>query len=213
MLKKMRFRAKMTGELVLLLVAIAVNNPAQTRRTKQPDAATLRVKFVEAFGKDFDLVKDEMKTRSVASGGGTFWLASVKPKRTGYFFLLYSYRESFPIFSREHEFRLDVGAKGCRRGPPQSRTYNRFCLGDTVIIPVLVSDSMEHEFMMVRADYTDAASKTFDEQYPQLPEQKLNPTEVPNPAADSLRFIGLSSHKALHIIPEYTMTLNAVLKR
>src|SRR5437667_12529200 len=49
------------------------NTPAKTAGySSSPSSVDRR------FGQDFDLLKDEFKTRSV--GGGTYWLAYLKPK-------------------------------------------------------------------------------------------------------------------------------------
>lgn len=90
---------------VLILLIVSQLITAQSSKSKPADAATLRTKFIAAFEKDFDLVKDEMKTRTVERGGGTYWLAFVKPKRTGHFYLQYRYPESGHLDIREHEMR------------------------------------------------------------------------------------------------------------
>jgi hypothetical protein len=82
MLKKMRFKAKITADLCLLMV-LAATMPAQVLRTKPPDTATLRNRFVEAFGKDFDLVKDRFTTRArvcVTLGAGRTSCCTVVPE-------------------------------------------------------------------------------------------------------------------------------------
>ena len=74
MLKTMKLRSKVTIVCCLLL-ALAVPSVGQTRKPNRSDSAALRSRFVEAFGKDFELVKDEIKTRANESSGETFWLA------------------------------------------------------------------------------------------------------------------------------------------
>jgi hypothetical protein len=131
----------------------------------------------------------------------------VKPKRTGYFYLQYRYHERFPVYSSEHEIGLSVGPQGCRRGPAYAGVFSRFCLGDTVILPVLLNDYTEHEFELGEAEYTDPASPAFDQEYSDLQGPSLDQTEIPNPAAETLRYIGRSSYKAPHRNPGYTLSL------
>ena len=68
--------------LALLPTLITQANPAQPRKPKTPYAVQLRTQFV-AFGKDFDLVKDEWKTRAVERGTYyefTEWIVDYLPK-------------------------------------------------------------------------------------------------------------------------------------
>lgn len=188
----------------IILLTASSSLPAQSR--KPSDAAALRTKFIAAFEKDFDLLKDEMKTRSVERGGGTYWLAFVKPKRTGYFYLQYRYQESGHLDIREHEIRFSIGSERCRRGAPSSGVYGRFCLGDTIIVPVLVNSYAGHEFKITKAEYTnekeDASASTADSSH-------LDTSPVDNPALPTLRYAGRESHKSLHRSLGYTLNLTA----
>lgn len=190
--------------LFLLLASPVIN--AQSPKPRTADAASLRTGFVAAFGKDFDLVKDEMKTRSDERGGGTYWLAFVKPKRTGYFYLQYRYLASGPLYIREHEIRFSIGPEKCRRGAPYSGVYARFCLGDTVIVPVLVNNYAGHEFKATKAEYTDEKE---DPNRSTTDSPRLDTSPVDNPALPTLRYAGREAHKSLHRSLGYTLNLNA----
>lgn len=190
--------------IILLLASPLIT--AQSPKPRTPDSATLRTEFVAAFGKDFDLVKDEMKTRSVERGGGTYWLAFVKPKCTGYFYLQYRYLEPGPLYIREHEIRFSIGPEKCRRGGPYSGVYGRFCLGDTVIVPVLVNNYAGHEFKATKAEYTDEKEDPVRSTTDSL---RLDTSPVENPALPTLRYAGREAHKSLHRNLGYTLNLNA----
>jgi hypothetical protein len=203
----MKARARVNFRVAFFILLMAsVSLRAQTRNPRISDATTLRAKFAAAFGKDFDLVRDKMTTRTVERGGGTYWLAFVKPKRTGYFYLQYRYLESDPLDIREHEIHFSIGPEKCRRGPPSSSVYGRFCLGDTVIVPVLVNSYAGHEFKVTKAEYTnekeDPPESTMDS-------PSLNTSPVDNPALPTVRYAGRNSHKLFHRIPGYTSNLNA----
>ncbi len=72
-----------------------------------------------------------------------FWLAYVKARQPGYFTLQYSFKRDDKHYSHEErEIHITVAPKGCRRGPPSSGVYPRFCMGDTIIVPVLVSGAI-----------------------------------------------------------------------
>ena len=207
----MKLRLNLTAVVCLLLVVVSAAR-AQTPKPKHPNAVALRSKFVTAFRKDFDLVKDEFKTRTNDSSGELYWLAHAKPKRSGYFRLQYRYRYNDKLYSHvEREVGFSVGPKGCRRGQPYAGTYSRFCLGDTVILPVVIDRYTEHEFKLVKFEpLTDEKDwETFDDKYPESRDQGLDKTQVANPAAESLRYVGSRSHKMLHRSLGYTLELHA----
>lgn len=198
-----------------LLLAFACSVTAQKSRPKLPDETRLRAQFVNAFGNDFNLVKSEFKTRSNARGGGTYWLAYLEPKRTGYFFLQHRYKDSDPLYSHvEQEIRLSVGPKGCHRGSLYTGVYSRFCLGDTIIYPVRINDFTHHAFKLVKAEYSngDQDWETLDNQHPETRGQELDQTPVANPAAENLRYVGRISQKAALHFPGYTLQWRAVFE-
>ena len=104
---------------------------------------------------------------------------------------------------------ITVAPKGCRRGPPSSGVYPRFCMGDTIIVPVFVAGASSHQFKLTKQP--PAANEdwqTFDEKYPNFNDRDLDKTPVENPSA-SLRYVGRRSHKMLHRRPGYTLQLFA----
>lgn len=195
----------------LLLIAAGNTSASYTPKPASLDSAQLRSPFLAAFGSHFELVKDELKSRSRESGGGEYWLAYVKPFQAGYFALQYRYRYHDKLYSHvEREILFSVGPKGCRRGPPSSMVYGRFCLGDTVIIPVLVNNFTDHQFKLAKHQpLTDEKDwQTFAERYPDSHDQGLDKTPVANPS-ESLRYVGCRSHKMLHRSAGYTLQLMA----
>ena len=192
-----------------LLVCFA-STSAQTRRSTPPDSALLRASFLATFGNDFELVQDKITSRSNESGGGAFWLAFVKARQPGYFTLQYSFKRDDKHYSHEErEIHITVAPKGCRRGPPSSGVYPRFCMGDTIIVPVLVSGGSGFEFKLTKqAPAADEDWKTFAEKYPDFRDGDLDKTPVTNPS-ESLRYVGRRAHKMFHRSPGYTLQLLA----
>jgi hypothetical protein len=195
------FQFILTPSLLLMMAPLLF-----AQSGKPASAATLRARFVAAFGKDFDLAKDEMKIRAIERGGGTFWLAFVKPKVTGEFTLQYRYRESWPLEIREHEISFSVGPEKCRRGAPESGVYRRFCLGDTIIVPVLVNNYPGHEFKLAKTKYTDGRDSGPESG---MKQSGLDEAPVDNPAAPTLSYAGRGVRKLYHRIPGYTLSLFA----
>ncbi|HYW71320.1 MAG TPA: hypothetical protein VE961_09810 [Pyrinomonadaceae bacterium] len=194
------------GKIRSLAAALACVLSIMQTAHAQNTGAALRQRFIAACGKDFDLVNDEFKTRAVERGGGTYWLALVKPKHTGHFYLQYRYRESEPLEIREHELRFSVGPEGCRRGGPESGVYGRFCLGDTIIVPVFVDKYSGRQFKLVKSDYQDEKDSPAGSA---IASHVLREETVANPAAPVLRYLGRTAHKLIHRIPGYTLSLGA----
>lgn len=61
--------------------------PAQTA-----EAARLRVALAGALAQDFELVRERLARRSTWHGGGLYWLAHLRARRGGEFYVRYKYR-------------------------------------------------------------------------------------------------------------------------
>ncbi len=175
----------------LLLFVFLPSGTAQSRRPNVPSADSLRASFVATFGSDLELVEDELKKRPDDNGRDVFWLAYVKPREPGYFVLRYRFKPDDKRYSHvEHVISFTVAPRGCRRGPPSFGVYARFCMGDTIIVPIFVSRSADHSFELTKqAPAADEDWKTFDEKYPATRDHGLDKTPVENPS-ESLRYVG-----------------------
>jgi hypothetical protein len=216
----MRIPATSTLFFITLLLATAdggtcgstfttANHPAPIQKSgtsRSPDLVQLRSRFTAAVGKDFEVVKDEFTGRANAKGGGTYWLVHVKPTHGGYFLLNYRYNYNHPHYSHvERDFPLGVGPAGCRRGPPHYGSYSKFCVGDTIIVPIIINNFTEHEFKLTSKAYTAEDEASFEKRYPGPAERNVNAAPVANPAADLMRYVGSTSHKMLHRNGGYTI--------
>ena len=194
----------------LLLFIFLASGAAQSRRQNVPDADSLRAGFVSAFGNDLELVKDELKKRPDDKGREVFWLAYVKPRGPGYFSLKYSFKPDDKHYSHvERQISFTVAPKGCRRGAPSYGVYARFCMGDTIIVPVIASGGRGHQFELIKqAPAADEDWKTFEEKYPGTRDQGLDKASVKNPA-ESLRYVGRRADMRHHRGLGYTFYLHA----
>ena len=201
------FTKNLYAVICLLLFGSIVPLVAQTSGPrKEFDPGLLRAKLITAVASDFEILKDELKERSSASGGGTYWLVHVKAKHSGDFVFTYRYNYSDSHYSHvEREFGLRVGPRACRRGPPFTGSYSRFCVGDTIILPIAINNFTEHEFSLKSREYTKDENAAFEKEAPGLGGEGLNESPVPNPASDHLRYAGTSSHKMLHRNGGYTL--------
>jgi hypothetical protein len=190
---------------VLLFGSIVPLIAQQTSTRKDLAAEPLRAKLATAIGADFEIAKDELRSRSNASGGGTYWLVHVKAKHSGYFAFTYRYNYGDSHYSHvEREFNLNVGPMGCRRGPPSTGSYSRFCLGDTIILPIVINNFTEHEFSLKSREYTNEENAAFEKEYPRPGDQHLDDSAVANPVSE-LRYLGRTSHRLLHRNGGYTL--------
>lgn len=192
--------------LVGSALLVSAQETQRVRPAKPVNLEQLRAKFEAVVGKDFEVVKGELKGRSNASGGGSYWLAHIKPKHPGSFKLIYRYNYNDPHYSHvEREFGLNVGRKGCRRGVPSAGSYHRFCVGDTIIFPVAIFNFTEHEFSLTSTEYTPEQDAIWETTYPESPDLSAERTPINNPLADHLRYVGSSSHRLLHRNGGYTL--------
>jgi hypothetical protein len=136
-------------------------------------------------------VRDEFRRRSGEPASTRYWLACAKPKVAGHFALQYSFKPQNRRYSHlEHEIVFSVGPQGCHRGPTSPNLYGRFCLGDTVIIPVGLEAATDLEFKLTRTSpRPDEDEKAFDKKYPDVRDQGLDQTPVANPS-EHLRYVG-----------------------
>jgi hypothetical protein len=173
----------------------------------------LRSRFAAAAGQDFEIVKDEFKSSPSSGGGGSYWLAYLKPKHAGSFSLTYSYNYNDPHYSHvEREFGLNVGQTGCRRGVPSAGSYHRFCLGDTIIFPVAINNFTEHQFNLNSREYTKEQDEIWESAASEPRDGRLDCSQVQNPVADYLRYVGSDSHKLLPRNGGYTLESYAVFE-
>lgn len=93
----------------------------------------LRSRFVAAFGTDVDLVRDELREKD----GATYWLASVRPKRSGEIVFRHTYQTPGSGYRyQDHEMRIFVGERGAPRALRADLRPQRVSVGDLVLVPV-----------------------------------------------------------------------------
>lgn len=217
----------------LALCAVAFLPPAAATEERRPpvrhDAKLLRRALEAAVGGEFVFVRDELVRRSAYYGGGAYWLAHVRPKRAGSFSLKYTYRYEDP-FNKEdplythvaHTITINVGPRGCYRPPQHLNAFSWPCLGDTVILPVVLDaykrTYTEHkfEFAVLSVSKGGEPAGPNDWQRVELRRQEagLGKDEIANPLAEHLKYVGSTSHVSPHraagFTVEYYATFEAV---
>ncbi|HEU0300537.1 MAG TPA: hypothetical protein VFR37_13800 [Longimicrobium sp.] len=180
----------------LLAAALSCLGP-QVLSAATPDTAQLRQALAAAFGGDVEIARTELSD-GLRERGGIFWLVYAAPRRSGNYELSYRYEyhdrvhPENPLYTHvEHTSYVRVGEAGCwRRGEGRD-----VCLGDTIILPFVVSDYTGHTFRVTRHPLPP------DEAPPQPePLYGVDTTgsgAIPNPLSAHLRYLGSQSGESL----------------
>jgi len=199
----------------LLCCALALSCPAgaQLHVTAPPDTAHLRQAFAAALGGDFEIVRTELQS-GLHERGGIWWLAHVRPLRTGVWSLVYVHeyidrvKPHDPLYTHvEHTTGFSVGEAGCGRRA-ERRTA---CLGDVIVIPIMAGDGRGplggHVFEATRRGDAGALPPFFEP----APADGGAAT-TPNPAAPHLRYLGTTLAEMPHRALGETLELSAVFE-
>lgn len=174
-------------------------------QTSKTDLTQLRKLLNEAIKEDFEIVKDIDPPNEEA-----YWLVHLKPKRTGHFALKYSFKYTHK-FSHpeegENELFIRVGAKNCSRNNQENHGIGNVCLGDTIIVPILISQATGHQFSL-KSTYQDGESIGQVQKY--LPPSFTFIEQVVNPLENHLKYLGTQRYVMPHRgVGAETVTYNA----
>ena len=204
----------------VLYFALALSRPAGAQPpdpplpdTSLPDTAHLREGLAAALGSDAEIVRTELHS-GLHERGGIFWLAHVRPLRSGDYSLRYVHeyidrvKPEDPLYTHvEHTTAFSVGEAGCARRA-EGRTA---CLGDVIVIPVMAGDGRGplggHIFEASRRGDAGAWQRF---QAPAPEDDRAAAT--PNPAAPHLRYLGTRLGEMPHRSLGETMELSAVFE-
>lgn len=184
-----------------LLILLSSISTAQQPQSKTVDVAQLRPRLSQALGEHLTIVKDELTRRSNWHGGQLFWLVYVQPKHVGHYALRYRYNYNGSHYSHvERELPFRAGKQGCLRDLQDNGLYARFCLGDTVILPIAIENYTEHEFSL------KFTSEQMGEEIDTVLGEPKRSKDLPNnPVEEHLVYIGNNTHKSLHRAGGYTL--------
>lgn len=183
-------------------------------RAQAAEAARLRGALSAVLGDNFELVGDRLARRSNYHGGGLYWLAHLRAARPGGFHVKYKYRykdhvrPEDPLYTFvERDTNISVGPRGCSRVP----RGNYVCVGDTVILPVVVNDYTEHAFTLKAYSYTPAFERP-DTSLRDAEDAATRREPVNNPAAEFLKYVGSRAYYSPHRTLGYTLTFHATFE-
>jgi hypothetical protein len=169
-----------TAFVFITLFGLAENNLG----FQSNDLNQLKRAFTAEFNKDFQFIKGELTTHTVGTEKQQYWLAHIKPKQTGFFTIKYGYQFADKFYAEgETEMKIAVGGKNGSRYPQIIREIGYFCLGDTIIVPVRLSNFSRHNFTLkskyASSNDIEESRKTYNI-YPNLVENEkiVNPLET-----------------------------------
>lgn len=182
---------------LFFIAGFASAEKIQAGRADQKDITNLRKLFEATTGNEFELVRDEVKGNDSSHTGGRYWLAHIKPKRSGFYSLRYTYKNdkspnNYPE-EGEHQLNINVGGKICYRYNNINSGISSYCLGDTIIIPVRLDGVSRHSFNLESRKQTGESLE--DTQKQQKSFIKFSEIEqVSNPLEANLKLLGTERH-------------------
>lgn len=181
---------------------------------QKAEAARLRGALAETLGERFEVARERLARRSKWHGGALYWLAHLRAKRPGEYYVRYKYRykdhvnPQDPLYTFvEHQTFVRVGPRGCERRPRN----NSVCVGDTFILPVVFDDHTEHTFSLESQLYTPGDPATA-KALRGMDERGLYREPVRNPAAGFMKYLGSRAHYSPHRASGYTVDYEAAFE-
>ncbi|HEX8558615.1 MAG TPA: hypothetical protein VF668_10950, partial [Pyrinomonadaceae bacterium] len=178
------------------------------------EAARMRRALAATLGDDFEVTRERLARRSDWHGGGLYWLAHLRARRPGEFDVTYKYRYTDrvrphdPLYTFvEHRTLVRVGPRGCER----RARHNFVCVGDTLILPVLVNEHTGHVFSIAARPFApgDAASAM---RLRDATDGALFREPVFNPAEKYMKYVGRRATYSPHRALGYTVTYEATFE-
>lgn len=187
------------GALMLCVLVLAPASQAiGQKQAKQLDVSALRRAFDGACAAEFELVRSELARNDSQHTGARYWLAHVRPRRSGVFTVQYKYKHSDPMFTHGvRALSFTVGPRGCPRLPQYFHTATYGCLGDTFILPVSVDEYTGHAFSLRKETYDPMLWETAAAQ-PSGADEDLDTSAVVNPAAEYVQYVGRQLYDMPH---------------
>ncbi len=154
------------------------------------DLKKLQRAFVAELNQDFQFIKSELTYHTIGTEKHQYWLAHVKPKRMGFFTIKYEYLYADKFYAEgETEMSIAVGEKNGSRYPQIVGEIGYFCLEDTIVIPIRLSNYSKHNFSLqskyVKPEEIEESRKTYNS-YPNLIENE----KIVNPLEANLKYLG-----------------------
>lgn len=151
------------------------------------DLEQARAAFKTAAPEHFNLIDDRLAGLESEKRPGAYWLVKVKPKKAGHYAVKYVFKYNDKFYSEgEVVIRFGVGESPCDRKPHSEGGIARFCLGDTVILPVRAANRYDYTFE-IKYTYEDPAYSAWKKP---TEDTGANVPKIQNPLSSHLKFAG-----------------------
>lgn len=156
-------------------------------QNKTFDIDQVRAAFGAAAAEHFQILGDELAGLESEKRPGAYWLVRVKPKRSGHYAVRFTFKYNHPSYDEgENVLYVRVGGKICDRQAQPQAGIARFCLGDTVILPIRAANRYAYSFQI---KYTYEEPEDFRGKKAKAPADQ-DAAEVQNPVGPYLRYLG-----------------------
>jgi hypothetical protein len=182
---------------------------------KKFDIEQVRNNFKIASTEYLELVGDEIAGLESEKRPDAYWLVRVRPKRTGHYAVKYVYKYDDPFYvAGENVINIGVGPKGCGRQARTEACIARFCLGDTVVLPVRAANRYDYSFSV---KYTEENDPNINNQPlldlgAEVAAMRASGDQVNNPLAANLKYLGTQRGENLHRNGGSTITYSATFR-
>jgi hypothetical protein len=201
---------------VLLITAAFFAAAAVVHGQKKTfDIEQVRNNFKTASAEYVEIVGDEIAGLESEKRPGAYWLVRVRPKKTGHYAVKYVYKYDDTFYGDgENTINIGVDPGKCDRRSEAESGISRFCLGDTVILPVRAGNRYNYSFSV---KYTEEAAPKIDrvplrDYGAAVLEQQASGGPVKNPLESNLKFLGIRSETMLHRNSGSTVTYFATFQ-
>lgn len=200
----------------LFLITLSVTAPFEVRGQKKAfDIEQVRNNFKAASGAYFEFVRDDLAGLEFEKRPDAYWLVKVKPKKAGHYAVKYIYKYNDTFYGDgENTINVRVGGKTCNRQSQADSGIARFCLGDTVILPVRAANRYDYSFSIKYTEENDPGlnKRPLFDLGAEVAAMRASGDTVNNPLAANLKYLGTQRGENLHRNGGSTVTYSATFQ-
>lgn len=190
------------GVSILFLITVSATAPFEVRGQKKAfDIEQVRQSFKAAASEYFGFIKDDLAGLEAEKRPGAYWLVRVKPQKSGHYAVKYTYKYNDPFYSEgENLMNFRVGPKVCARESRAEAGIARFCLGDTVILPIRAANRYDYSFSVKYTEENDPNinKRPLHDLSAEVAAMTASGDPVNNPLEAHLKYLGTQRVESLH---------------
>lgn len=199
---------------ILFLITLSMTAPFEVRAQKKAfDIEQIRNNFKAASGEYFEFIRDDLAGLESEKRPGAYWLVRVRPLKPGHYAIKYVYKYDDRFYvAGENVINIRVRPKGCGRQARTEAGLARFCLGDTVVLPVRAANRHDYSFSVKYTNENDPNKRPPLELDGYFAGMTPAGDQVNNPLAANLKYLGTQRGENLHRNGGSTITYSAIFQ-